>query len=223
MKSRLVWLEAVLVITPFVALAVFWNYLPERVPIHWNIRGEIDGWASKTTGLLVTPIIGFGLVALLRVVSWLDPKLRRNLETTARMNKVLQILRIAFAAFFDAILSVQIAAAFGYTIPSARVIDWCVLVLFVILGNYLPNLRTNYFIGIRTPWTLQDSGTWRATHRLGGRLMFFGSLLLLVLEFVVNASVFVLLFVIFILLLVLWSFLYSWHYYRSHEAAREAI
>ena len=53
--------------------------------------------------------------------------------------------------------------------------------------------------------------------------MFFGSLLLLVLEFVVNASVFVLLFVIFILLLVLWSFLYSWHYYRSHQAAREAI
>lgn len=119
MKSKLAWLEAGLLIAPFVALVVIWNELPARVPIHWNLRGEIDGWASKTTGLLITPLISVAVVGLLHVVSWFDPKLRRNLEKTDRMTKVLQILRLAFAAFFDAILSVQLAAAFGYTIASA--------------------------------------------------------------------------------------------------------
>ena len=119
--------------------------------------------------------------------------------------------------------AIQLIVALGYKVAAPRVITWCILIFFAILGDYLPNLRPNYVIGIRTPWTLQDSGTWRATHRLGGRLMFFGSLLLLFLELLVNTSAFVLVFVGFMLLLVLWSFLYSWHYYRSREATRETI
>jgi uncharacterized membrane protein len=91
------------------------------------------------------------------------------------------------------------------------------------LGNYLPNLRPNYFVGIRTPWTLEDAETWRATHRLGGKLMFFGSLLLLISEFFVSAGIFTFLFVSFILLLVLWSFLYSWHHFRTHGATHEML
>ena len=117
------------------------------------------------------------------------------------MNKVLQILRLAFAGFFDAVLAVQLAAAFGYTIRGAEVIDSSILVLFAILGNYLPNLRPNYFIGIRTPWMLESPQTWRATHRLGGRLMFFGALLLLV-RFFVSASISGFLLVTFVLALV---------------------
>lgn len=223
MKNKLAWLEPALVMAPFIALVVFWNQIPERVPIHWNIRGEIDGWSPKTTGMLLLPLVAVGTVMFCRVVSSLDPKLRKTLQKTDRMNKILPILGVAFAAFFNAIFAVQLIVALGYKIAAPRVITWCILIFFAILGNYLPNLRANYLIGIRTPWTLQNSATWRATHRLCGRLMFFGSLLLLVLEFLVNASVFVLLFVIFMFLLVLWSFFYSWHHYRSHEATRETI
>jgi uncharacterized membrane protein len=104
MKNKLAWLEAALVIAPFFVLVVLWNQIPEPVPIHWNIRGEIDRWTSKAPGILLLPLIGLGTVFLCRFVSWLDPKLRQNLEKTDRMNKVLQILRVAFAAFFDAIL-----------------------------------------------------------------------------------------------------------------------
>jgi len=223
MRNKLAWFEAALVIAPFVVLAGFWNQVPERVPIHWNIRGEIDGWASKSFGLLITPLIGFLAVALCHVVVWLDPKLRANLDKTNRMNKVLQIVRLAFAAFFDAVFGVQLAVAFGHKIAAARVITWCVLLLFAILGNYLPNLRPNYFVGIRTPWTLEDAETWRATHRSGGKLMFFGSLLLFILEFFVSAGVFAFLFVSFMLLLVIWSFLYSWHHFRTHSVTREML
>ena len=138
------------------------------------------------------------------------------------MNTVLQILRIAFAAVFDAIFAVQVGVALGYKIAAARVIVWCILLLLVILGNYLPNLRPNYFVGIRTPWTLENADTWRATHRLGGKLMFFGSLLLLILEFLLSRSAFDVLFVTFIVLLALWSLFYSWYYFRTHATTRES-
>ena len=221
MKNKLAWLEAALLIAPFVALVVLWNQIPARVPIHWNLRGEIDGWASKPIGLLITPLIALLMVGLLHVVSWLDPKLRLGLHQGDRMHSVLQILCVAFAGLFDTMFAVQIAAALDRTIPAARVMQASILILFAILGNYLPNLRPNYFIGIRTPWTLESPETWRGTHRLGGRLMFFGSIFLLVLEFFVRPSVFVFLFVTFILMLVLWSFVYSWHHFRTHASLRE--
>jgi uncharacterized membrane protein len=222
MKNKFTWLEAALVAAPFIALILFWNQIPERVPIHWNIRGEIDRWASKAPGLRLLPLIGLGTVVLCRVVSWLDPKLRQNLKKTDRMNKVLQILRLSFAAFFDAIFAFQLFVALGHKIATPRLIVWCILLLLAILGNYLPNLRPNYFVGIRTPWTLKDAETWRATHRMGGKLMFFGSLLLLILEFFLSRSVFELLFVSFIVLLVLWSLVYSSYYLRSHAVTRES-
>jgi uncharacterized membrane protein len=91
------------------------------------------------------------------------------------------------------------------------------------LGNYLPNLRPNYFIGIRTPWTLENAETWRATHRLGGKLMFFGSLLLLVLDLFLGRSLVDSLFLMFIALLVVWSFVYSWYHFRSHVGTRQSV
>jgi uncharacterized membrane protein len=96
----------------------------------------------------------------------------------------------------------------------------CVLVFFVVVGNYLGNLRPNYFVGIRTPWTLEDPETWRATHRLGGRLMFFGGLILLLAQFVLSEGSCGLLFVGSILALAAWGFIYSWHHSRTHAAIR---
>jgi uncharacterized membrane protein len=179
MKNKVAWLEAALLAAPFVALVTIWDQIPARVPIHWNLHGEIDGWASKPVGLLMTPLIGLLMVGLLHIVSWLDPKLRRGLHRGDRMHTVLQILRIAFAGLFNAIFAVQIASALDHAIPAAKVMQASIPILLAILGNYLPNLRPNYFIGIRTPWTLESPETWRATHRVGGRLMFFGSIMLL--------------------------------------------
>jgi uncharacterized membrane protein len=223
MRDELRWLLLALLIAPFIALVVLWNQIPERVPIHWNLRGQIDGWAPKTIGLVITPLIGLLTVALCQTLSWLDPKLRMNLKKTDRMNKILQILRVTFAAFFDAIFAIQLVVALGSKIAAARVIVWCVLLLFAILGNYLPNLRPNYFIGIRTPWTLENAETWRATHRLGGKLMFFGSLLLLVLDLFLGRSLVDSLFLMFIALLVVWSFGYSWYHFRSHVGTRQSV
>jgi uncharacterized membrane protein len=143
-------------------VVAFWNKLPARVPVHWNVRGEVDRWASsKPIEIFVLPLIAGAVVALLRVLPWLDPKLRATLQENERMRAALQIMRLALAAFFGALFSIQIATALGYTIASGRAVIWCTLVLLAIMGNYLGNLRPNYFIGIRTPWTLESAATWR--------------------------------------------------------------
>jgi uncharacterized membrane protein len=218
MKSKLNWLEAVLLLAPFCILALYWTSIPTRVPMHWNFRGEIDSWSPKMPGLLLAPLLGLGVVVLLRNLRKFDPKLERTFAETGHMRGVLPIIRIALLGLFDVILYVQIAVSLGWKVNDERIFTAAILIFLAVMGNYLGNLRPNYFAGIRTPWTLENPETWRATHRVGGRLMFFGALVLLVLQFFLSNRLFGWVFGASILLLASWAFLYSWHYWRTHIA-----
>ena len=191
---------------------------PARVPIHWNFRGQIDGWATKTPGIFIIPLTALGITALLRVLPRFDPRLRRALGDESLMPAVLPIIRLALLLLLDTIFFVQIAASLGRTIPGGRIIVSAVLLFFMVLGNYLGNVRPNYFVGIRTPWTLENPETWQATHRLGGRLMFFGALILFVGQFLLSERIFGCLLVASILFFAAWGFVYSWHHSRTHVA-----
>src|SRR5207237_8539015 len=103
MKNKLNWLEAALLVAPLPVLVTLWHESPARVPIHWNLRGQIDGWASKPFGLLVMPLASLGIIALLHVLPRFDPKLERSGGAHGRMQSVLGILRLALAAFFVAL------------------------------------------------------------------------------------------------------------------------
>ncbi len=219
MKSKLLWLEAALLALPFLALALLWRDLPDRVPVHWNLHDEIDGWASKGAGLLLPPLLALGTIALLHVLPRLDPKLRQRAREQSRFPAVLAILRVALAAFFAVIFSLLLLGALGHAVPVGRVVVSACLLLFAILGNYLAAVRPNYFVGIRTPWTLESPETWRATHRLGGKLMFFGSILLFVLQFLLGETAFFAVFFSSLLGLVAWSFWYSWRYFKASHSA----
>jgi uncharacterized membrane protein len=220
MKTKLNWLEIILLAAPFVALAIYWDDLPAQVPMHWNFRGQVDGWAAKKSGIFLIPLIALGVAALLHILPWFDPRLRRTSGDESLMPAVLPIVRIATLGLLDVILFVQIATSLGRNIAGGRIIITSILVFFLVLGNYLGNVRPNYFVGIRTPWTLENPDTWRATHRLGGRLMFFGALILLMAQFFLSEAIFALLFIGSILSLAAWAFIYSWHHCRTHDEAR---
>jgi uncharacterized membrane protein len=217
MKNKLNWLEAALLVAPLIALLVFWNDLPARVPMHWNLRGEIDGWASKRF-ILFMPLFSLGIIGLLHILPRFDPKLGRAAGGPGRMQSVLGILRLALAAFWGVIFWMQLAAALGHSVAAGRIVPTATLLLLATIGNYSSNLRPNYFVGLRTPWTLESPETWRATHRLGGRLMFFGSALLLVLQFFLSEGTFVLLSAASGLLLLAWTVWYSWHHFHTQGA-----
>jgi len=212
MRTKLSWCETVLLTAPFVVLAIYWNDLPARVPSHWG--------ATKTPGIFIVPLTALGMTALLRVLPWFDPRLRRTLGDESLMPAVLPIIRLAVLLLLDTIFFVQIAVSLGGTIPGGRIIVSAVLFFFMVLGNYLGNVRPNYFVGVRTPWTLENPETWQATHRLGGRLMFFGALILLVGQFLLSERIFGWLLVASILLFVAWGIVYSWHHSRTHVATR---
>jgi uncharacterized membrane protein len=135
------------------------------------------------------------------------------------MLAVLPIIRLALLLAFDLIFATQIAVSFGARVDSGRIVISTILVFLVVASNFFGNLRPNYFVGIRTPWTLQNPETWRATHRAGGRLFFFTSLILLMCQFFVSTRTFTSISAGSLFLLVIWAFAYSWHHFQTHAAA----
>lgn len=207
-------------LAPAASLALVWRDLPTRIPTHWNLQGEIDRWGVKFPEILVLPVTILAVCLVLRALPRIDPKLRRSLGREDRMNTILPLLRVTLLALLNVAFLVQIAVSLGHNIAAGRVLMCATLALFLVLGNYLGNLRPNYFFGLRTPWTLENHETWRATHRLGGKVLVFGALLLLGLQFFCNAQAFGWIFGCSIIALAAWAFLYSWHHARTHAVPR---
>lgn len=168
---------ALLVVGMVAASAWAWPQLPDdaRVPIHWGIGGEIDGTAPKPFGLLFLPALTAIVLVLLRVTPRFEPR-RSNL---ARSGRAYGTLVVALAALLAGLHGVVVLTALGEPIEVTTVVGLGIGGLFVILGNVLGTIRSNYLFGIRTPWTLSSDLSWNRTHRFGGRLWFLLGLLLM--------------------------------------------
>jgi uncharacterized membrane protein len=163
MRSR--WLGPAVVAAMWAFAAAVYTRLPQRVPSHWNLQGEVDGWMDKPFGALMQPAIATFILALLWLMPRIDPR-RANVEHFAEDRRLITNLLILF---FAVVQVATLGQALGWPIEVDRVVTASVGLLFVGLGNYLPRVRSNWFIGIRTPWTMDNDRVWRATHRVGGR------------------------------------------------------
>ena len=112
--------------------------------------GQVDGYAPKTIGLLMLPLIAAGVAALLAVIPRVEPR-RANLE---RSGKAYGAIWVGVMTLFGLVHLLTVAVALGATVDMPRLILIGVGALFVVIGNYLPKVRPNYLMGIRTPWTL---------------------------------------------------------------------
>ena len=164
--ARREWPHWVVLSGLFAASVVVWDRVPERVPMHWNFRGEVDGYGGRLEGLLLLPAIALGLYVMLLVLPRLDPG-RANYASFAGPYTV---IRFALLALMLGIHALVIATALGYAVNAGRWIPVGVGALFIVLGNVMGKVRPNYFVGIRTPWTLASARSWEKTHRAGGRL-----------------------------------------------------
>jgi len=204
----------------FVALSfalAAWLYpqLPEQVPVQWNMYDEINRTLPKPLGAFVMPLSCLGICVLLWILPYISPK-GFGLERFARTYETLQLCMVAFF-FFVAVL--QLLAAAGMGIPAGRSTSFAMGLMFVVLGNFMGKLTTNFFVGIRTPWTLASKEVWLRTHRLGGKL-FVLSGFILVLSGLLDGG-FIPLFVVTALLVVV-LVLYSYLLYRRLEQPQEA-
>lgn len=163
----------IIALLPFVYLAFIWNTLPEQIPMHWNASGEIDRWGNKIELLFILLLIsGIGYLLML-ILPAIDPK--RNLQKMG--NKFTQIRY--YLVIFSSALGIFIV--YGTQQQEAKPTFVFVLVglLFTVLGNYFKTVKPNYFVGIRTPWTLENEEVWKKTHLLGGKLWFVGGILMI--------------------------------------------
>jgi uncharacterized membrane protein len=159
-------------VTADLALAWMWGLAlviclrsPGRVPTHWNAHGRIDGWGGPAAAFLL-PAAATGVVLLMEILPRLDPR-RANWERFAGEVRVIENVLVLFFAWTQ--LSLLGGWAFGWRLGGVRATLAAMGMLLMVIGNYLPRIRSNWWLGIRTPWTLSSDRVWRETHRLGGR------------------------------------------------------
>jgi uncharacterized membrane protein len=209
-NGRIELLQLLVIGGMFAATAWAWPQLPERLPIHWNIHGEVDGWGNKFMGVLFMPLVVLGMYLLMLLLPLVDPG-KANYQN---FQKVYGIIRIVFVAYMAAIYAATLFAAFGHSINMTSVILPLVGVLFIVLGNFLGKIRPNWFVGVRTPWTLSSQLSWDKTHRLAGWLFIVMGLLFFPVALIQTTWSLITMLVIDVVF-VGWMVVYSYVVYRN--------
>jgi uncharacterized membrane protein len=169
-------LGGVLTLVNFIAGFLAYPRLPEKVPTHWNFSGEVDGWGSAWQGAFMMPLLMAGILILMMVLPKIDPK-RRNYD---QMKKAYPAIVLVVMIFFTVLYLATLGTALGYIGGFTSLIQFGVGALFIFLGNYMGKLKHNYFMGIKTPWTLANEEVWYRTHRMAGPFWVAGGLLFMV-------------------------------------------
>ena len=158
---------------------IFFPSLPDPMPTHWNASGEIDGWSPKLLGAFLMPLIMAGIVALFAALPRISPR-GFAVDDESRGFRAIEISTVAFMLCIHIVV---LLVSTGTRIDMSILMPMLVGALFVILGNYMTKMRRNFFIGIRTPWTLADEDVWYRTHRLGGRVFVIAGIALMIVPF----------------------------------------
>ncbi|MGQ9480989.1 SdpI family protein [Chloroflexus sp.] len=144
--------------------------ISDPAPIHWNAAGEVDGYGSPWIVALLPPIVATIMALLALVLPRIDP--RGQGYTT--FFRTYALIMNSLVLFFAGLQVITIGVAVGWSVSVPRLLSLGMSLLIVVLGNELGRVTPNYFVGIRTPWTVADPDVWRKTHRVGARLFVAG-------------------------------------------------
>ncbi len=161
-------LSILLLLASWALVVWFWPQLPDPMPTHWGADGQPNGWMPRTWGAIAAPLAATLAYLSMTVSPYLDPR-SRNWAAFADIYPVLKT-GVCALMLFVTYLALSAAASPDPTLPANRVLIGVGL-LFVVMGNYLPKVRSNFFVGIRTPWTLSSDEVWVRTHRFAGKAM----------------------------------------------------
>ena len=146
---------------------LLWNRLPDQMASHWNVNDQVDGTMSKFWGVLLLPLITLGMCALFLVVPSIDP-LKANI---AQFREAFNVFIVLIVVFMIYLYGLTLAWSLGYTnFKMSGAMLPAIGLLFIFIGFMLRKAKRNFFIGIRTPWTLSSDTVWNETHRIGAVL-----------------------------------------------------
>ena len=201
-------LTCMLCLLPMALGLYFYKELPEQMPIHWNAAGEVDGYAPKMLTVFGFPVLFAVLELLMFFVILNDPK-KQNQSNIMRQLGFWSLPVIGIIVY-----TVTIFSSLGYDLPITTIGTLLVGVLFIVLGNYMPKAKQNYTIGIKLPWTLDDTENWNKTHRLAGFLWVIGGIVFLIGAFLPGGAI---LTIAAVLVMVLVPTVYSYLLYQKKK------
>lgn len=143
----------------------FWSAVPASMPVHWGLNGKPDGFMAKEIGLWLFPAVIFVVPVVVWGLLWLDPRRRHVDDSRGAITWMLNALAVFLLGLH--LITLRAATTPGMALSSETVIA-LVAGMFILFGAAMPRLKSNWFVGIRTPWTLSSEAVWQKTHRLGG-------------------------------------------------------
>jgi uncharacterized membrane protein len=202
-----------IVLAPFVYLALIWNTLPEKVPTHWDYKGEVDKWGDKYSLIALLFLLPVLTYVLMLVVPKIDPKKKIEL-----MGGKYYQLKFILVLFMSMLAFIILHLTENQSMSSPNLIYIPIGVLFIALGNYFKVIQPNYFIGIKTPWTLENKEVWKLTHVLAGKLWIAGGLLIVLTSLTIANSIFIYVFISVIAIISLIPMGYSYFKFKELSA-----
>ncbi len=169
----------VIVLTVIVTLALYPD-LPDPMPTHWNAAGQVDAYMSRPWGVAILPAAATFVFLVMKGIVLISPKVHKT-EELSRITGLFQVLLVGFMC---AIAVLVLLESLGHHTRLNQVILGGIGLLLLVMGKNLDKLRKNFFIGIRTPWTLRNEEVWDRTHRFGGKLFMLAGLMLFVNAFI---------------------------------------
>ena len=199
------------VVFQFLLSVYFYSDMPERMASHWNIYGKVDGYMPKVWGMFLLPMLSLFILLLLLLLPKIDP-LKHNIEKFKRYYNNFVLLVIGFFLYLHVII---ILWNLGARFKMVQVLAPAVSVLFYYSGVLIEHTKRNWFIGIRTPWTLSSESVWKKTNKTCGNLLKIAGII------AIGGAIFwryaLFLIVIPPLTIVIYAFIYSWYEYE-HRA-----
>lgn len=181
MNTRVANILCFVFITIAAGTAVFlYPSLPDQIPTHWNIDGQVDSTMARPWGVIIMPLSAVLVFLLMKVIPAISPRGFRTEQFTG----VLNIFTVALVGFMSGVALLVLLEASGRNVYINEMIFGGVGLLFIVMGSYLGKVRKNFFVGIRTPWTLASDEVWERTHRFGGRVFVMSGFFLFLNAFV---------------------------------------
>ncbi len=213
--AKMEWILWLITLAPSFLLYWFWEKIPQTIATHYDLYGKADDWNDKNILLWLIPALSILLYLILLLVPVLDPKNR--IES---MGGKYFGLRVVVLSLISALSVIFLLSAI-YPDFDFRAGLFPILAIFLMfLGNYLQAVKPNYFIGIRTPWTLNNEQNWQKTHRLGGRVYMLGGFILLLASLFLGSLGFYTVFLICLLFIIFVPVIYSFWLFISGKTAQ---
>lgn len=173
-------LTIVVTLLPILLGLLLWSKLPDQVPMHWGINGEVDGWESKAKAVFFMPCFCAAMQLFLLVMTSIDP--RKKAIHRKPMMVVIWLIPVLTVVMNVAVYLI----ALGFKVNMVEIILILLGAFFVLLGNYMPKLKKNYTVGIKVPWALNSEENWIRTHRFGGKVYVITGIVCIITGLLVN-------------------------------------